>query len=316
MNNSAQKAFQVALIIIGILSAGLGLRGFLIPNHFIDGGVTGTSMFVSEITGVWLSVLILLINTPFVIVGWQQIGKKFSIRSAVAIVGLAITVFAVPYPEITHDKLLAAVFGGFFLGAGIGLAIRGGAVLDGTEVVALLVSRKTGVTVGDFIFIFNVLLFSVAALYLGIEPALYSMLTYFSASKTIDFLIHGIEEYNGVMIVSEKSKEIRQFVTEELERGVTVFKGSGGIRHDTKEILYCVITRYEIPKIKDAVKAIDASAFITITNISDTSGGIIRSPLAPVLQAVDLDEEMELENSKTPNIDISISPDRVKEDEN
>ena len=302
------------MIVIGILSAGLGLRGFLIPNHFIDGGVTGTSMFVSQITGIWLSVLILLINTPFVIVGWRQIGKRFSIRSAIAIVGLAIAVFLVPYPEVTHDKLLAAVFGGFFLGAGIGLAIRGGAVLDGTEVVALLVSRKTGLTVGDFIFIFNVVLFSVAALYLGIEPALYSMLTYFSASKTIDFLIHGIEEYNGVMIVSEHSRQIKQFITKELGRGVTVFSGSGGIRHDTKEILYCVITRYEIPKIKDAVRKIDETAFITITNISDTSGGIIRSPLAPVLQAADLHEEME--NSKAPNIDISISPDRVKDDEN
>ncbi len=290
------------------------MRGFLIPNHFIDGGVTGTSMFVSQITGIWLSVLILLINTPFVIVGWRQIGKRFSIRSAIAIVGLAIAVFFVPYPEITHDKLLAAVFGGFFLGAGIGLAIRGGAVLDGTEVVALLVSRKTGLTVGDFIFIFNVVLFSVAALYLGIEPALYSMLTYFSASKTIDFLIHGIEEYNGVMIVSEHSKKIKQFITKELGRGVTVFSGSGGIRHDTKEILYCVITRYEIPKIKDAVRKIDETAFITITNISDTSGGIIRSPLAPVLQAADLHEEME--NSKAPNIDISISPDRIRDDGN
>ena len=315
MNEFTQKAVRIVLIIVGILSAGLGLRGFLIPNHFIDGGVTGTSMFVSEITGIWLSVLILLINTPFVIAGWRQIGKRFSIRSAIAIAGLAITIFAVPYPEITHDKLLAAVFGGFFLGAGIGLAIRGGAVLDGTEVVALLVSRKTGLTVGDFIFIFNVFLFSVAALYLGIEPALYSMLTYFSASKTIDFLIHGIEEYNGVMIVSEQSKKIREFITKELGRGVTAFAGSGGIRQDTKEILYCVITRYEIPKIKDAVKAIDASAFITITNISDTSGGIIRSSLAPVLQAVDLHEEMEMENSKAPNIDISISPDRFNDED-
>ena len=313
MNDFPRKAVRIIFIIIGILSAGLGLRGFLIPNHFIDGGVTGTSMFLSAISGIWLSVLILLINTPFVIIGWRQIGKKFSIRSAIAIVGLAIAVFAIPYPEVTHDKLLASVFGGFFLGMGIGLAIRGGAVLDGTEVVALLVSRKTGFTVGDFIFIFNVVLFSVAAFYLGIEPALYSMLTYFTASKTIDFLIHGIEEYNGVMIVSEQSKQIKEAITDDLGRGVTIFKGSGGIRDRTTEIIYCVVTRYEIPKIKDAVKAIDENAFITITNISDTSGGIIRSPLTPVLQAVDLHEEME--NSKAPNLDISISPDRF-DDEN
>ncbi|MEO8074090.1 MAG: YitT family protein [Acidobacteriota bacterium] len=313
MTDFFRKVVRIILIIVGILAAGLGLRGFLIPNHFIDGGVTGTSMFVSELSGIRLSILILLINTPFVIIGWRQIGKMFSIRSAIAIVGLAITVFVVPYPEITHDKLLAAVFGGFFLGAGIGLAIRGGAVLDGTEVLALLVSRKTGLTVGDFIFAFNVVLFSVAAFFLGIEPALYSMLTYFSASKTIDFLIHGIEEYSGVIIVSPKSQEIRQAIVDILERGVTVFAGSGGKHQYASEILYCVVTRYEIPKIKDTVKAIDSNAFMTIHNISDTSGGIIRSPLSPVLQPVDLHEEME--NSKAQKIDISISPDRIKDED-
>lgn len=309
-----RKTVRVTLIIIGILSAGFGLRGFLLPNHFIDGGVTGTSMLVSQISGIRLSLLILLINTPFVILGWRQIGKRFSIRSSISIVGLASVVFLVPYPEVTNDKLLAAVFGGFFLGAGIGLAIRGGAVLDGTEVIALLVSRKTGITVGDFIFIFNVVLFVVAASFLGVEPALYSMLTYFSASKTIDFLIHGIEEYNGVMIVSEKNLEIRKYITEELERGVTVLLGSGGIHYERKEILYCVVTTYEIPKIKDAVSLIDESAFVVITNISDTSGGIIRSPLPDVLEAANLHEE--LENSKAPdkNIDISISPDRLKDE--
>ena len=310
MSDVFRKTVRISLIILGILSAGFGLRGFLLPNHFIDGGVTGTSMFVSQLSGVPLSFLILLINTPFVIIGWRQIGKRFSLRSSVSIIGLALAVFLIPYPEITNDKLLAAVFGGFFLGAGIGLAIRGGAVLDGTEVLALLVSRKTGLTVGDFIFIFNVVLFTIAASFLGVEPALYSMLTYISASKTMDFLIHGIEEYNGVMIVSEKNKEIREYITEELERGVTVLLGSGGIRQQSREILYCVVTTHEIPKIKDAVNSIDESAFIVITNISDTSGGIIRSPLPGVLEAADIHEE--LDNSQ--NIDMSISPDRFKDE--
>ena len=270
MNDFPRKAVRLTFIIVGILSAGLGLRGFLIPNHFIDGGVTGTSMFISEITGIWLSVLILLINMPFVIVGWKMIGKKFSIRSAIAIVGLAIAVFAIPYPEVTHDKLLGAVFGGFFLGSGIGLAIRGGAVLDGTEVVALLASRNTALSVGDFIFLFNVVLFGGAAFYLGIEPALYSMLTYFSASKTIDFIIHGIEEYNGVMIISDESREIRKVIIEELGRGVTIFKGKGGSEEKPKEILYCVVTRFEIPKITDAVKSIDENAFMSLSRIFPT----------------------------------------------
>ncbi len=309
-----RKSVRVTLIILGILSAGFGIRGFLLPNHFIDGGVTGTSMLVSQVSEIRLSFLILLINTPFVIIGWRQIGKRFSIRSAVSIVGFALAVFLIPYPEITNDKLLAAVFGGFFLGAGIGLAIRGGAVLDGTEVIALLVSRKTGITIGDFIFIFNVVLFVIATSFLGVEPALYSMLTYFSASKTIDFLIHGIEEYNGVMIVSDNNKEIRKYITEELERGVTVLLGSGGIYQQTKEILYCVVTTYEIPKIKDAVTTIDQNAFMVITNISDTSGGIVHSPLPNILEAADIHEE--LENSKAPdkNLDISISPERFKDE--
>ncbi len=313
MQDFIRKAVRIFLIVLGIFSAGLGLRGFLIPNHFIDGGVTGTSMFISQVAGFPLSVLILLINTPFVIIGWTLIGRKFSIRSAVAILGLAIVVFIVPYPEITHDKLLAAVFGGFFLGTGIGLAIRGGAVLDGTEVVALLASKNTALSVGDFIFIFNIVLFSFAAFFLGIEPALYSMLTYFSASKTIDFIIHGIEEYNGVMIISDESRRIKKEIVEELGRGVTAFKGSGGSDGQSKEILYCVVTRFEIPKIQDAVKAIDENAFVVVTNISDTSGGVVRSPLSPILQAVDIHEEME--NSKTPDIDISISPDRIKDED-
>ena len=312
MQDFVRKAVRIFLIVLGIFSAGLGLRGFLIPNHFIDGGVTGTSMFLSAVLELPLSVLLLLINTPFVIIGWKLIGKKFSIRSAIAIAGLAIVVFSVPYPEVTHDKLLAAVFGGFFLGAGIGLAIRGGAVLDGTEVVALLASKNSALSVGDFIFIFNIILFSVAAFFLGIEPALYSMLTYFSASKTIDFIIHGIEEYNGVMIISDESRKIKTELVEELGRGVTAFKGSGGSHGQAKEILYCVVTRFEIPKIMDAVKLIDENAFVVVTNISDTSGGVVRSPLSPMLQAVDIHEEME--NSKTPDIDISISPDRIKDE--
>ena len=172
-----------------------------------------------------------------------------------------------------------------------------------------LVSRKTGLTVGDFIFIFNVVLFIVAVNFLGVEPALYSMLTYFSASKTIDFLIHGIEEYNGVMIVSAKNKEIRQYLTDELQRGVTVLLGGGGVRQRTQEILYCVVTTYELPKIRDAVLTIDESAFIAISNISDTSGGVISSPLPNVLEAADLHEE---NNDK--NIDISIAPEKFKDE--
>lgn len=286
MEDIKTKAINLTLIVVGILSAGLGLKGFLVPNQFIDGGVTGTSMFISELTDLPLSLLILLINTPFVIIGYRQIGRSFSLRSAVAIAGLSLTIFFLGYPVITNDKILASVFGGFFLGLGIGLAMRGGAVLDGTEVVAILTSRRVGITVGDFIFIFNVILFSTAAVVLGIEKALYSMLTYFAASRTVDFIIHGIEEYNGITIVSEKSREIRTAILDGIGRGVTVLTGHGGRDEVEREILFCVVTRYEIPKIKRTISEIDERAFVTVQQISDISGGVIRSPLSPVLKPI------------------------------
>lgn len=300
MSDLSTKIINTGLITIGILSAGLGLKGFLVPNSFIDGGVTGTSMFISELTHLPLALLILLINTPFVIIGYRQIGKIFSIRSAVAIVGLSLTIFFINYPVITNDKLLAAIFGGFFLGVGIGLAMRGGAVLDGTEILAILTSRKIGITVGDFILIFNVVLFSTAAFVLGIEAALYSMLTYFAASRMVDFIIHGIEEYNGMMIISPKSEDIRIAIVETMERGVTVFAGRGGRNKVERDILFCVVTRYEIPKIKRTIYEIDDKAFVTVQHLSDISGGVIHNPLSPIFKP----------------IDISLAPDRVFNEDN
>lgn len=287
---SGTRLLNLFLVVSGIFSAGLGLKGFLVPNGFIDGGVTGTSMFTSELTGWPLSLLILLINTPFVVLGYRQIGKAFSIRSSIAIAGLALVIFTIKFPLVTSDKLLAAVFGGFFLGAGIGLAMRGGAVLDGTEILAILTSRKLGSTVGDFIFVFNVVLFSTAAFFLGIEAALYSMITYFAASRTVDFIIHGIEEYNGVIIISDLSEDIRLAIVDWLGRGVTVYRGRGGKAGTEKDILFCVVTRFEIPKIKNTIYEIDRRAFVAVHHISDISGGIIRNPLGPMFKAIDISQ--------------------------
>ncbi|RYD82316.1 MAG: YitT family protein, partial [Sphingobacteriales bacterium] len=186
---------DVFLICLGILSAGFGLKGFLLPNQFLDGGATGISLLISELTGVKLPLLLILVNTPFLILAYNVIGQRFAIKTALAIIGLAACVAFVPYPEITHDKVLVAVFGGFFLGAGIGLAVRGSAVIDGTEVLAIFVSKKSGLTIGDVIMIVNIIIFSAAAWFINIETALYAMLTYLSASKTVDFIIEGIEEY-------------------------------------------------------------------------------------------------------------------------
>ena len=272
---------DVIYIIIGIFSAGFGLKGFLLPNLFIDGGVMGISLLISETTGISLSILIIFVNLPFLILGLSQIGKQFAIKSIIAIIGLALIVHFVSYPLITSDKLLIAVFGGFFLGGGIGMAIRGGAVIDGTEVLAIYLSKKTGLTIGDIVLIFNILIFLFASYILSIEIALYAMLTYLTASKAIDFIIEGIEEYTGVTIISEDSEKIRYMITEKLNRGVTIYLGKSGFRKTGSDfmefdIVYTVITRLEIAKLQTEIDKIDPNAFIIMNSIKDTKGGMIK----------------------------------------
>ncbi|MFB9863344.1 YitT family protein [Rufibacter immobilis] len=267
---------DVLLIGFGICSAGLGLKGFLIPNHFIDGGVTGLSMLMSKSTGIPLPFLILLINTPFFIAGYKLVGHSFAFKSFLAVTGLAVVLLTLEVPILTDDKLLTAVFGGFFLGAGIGLSIRGGSVLDGTEILALLVSKRTSLTIGDVILIINLILFLGAAFVLGLEPAMYSVLTYLTASKTVDFLIHGIEEYTGVTIVSVHSATIREAILNQLGRAVTIYKGQRGFSGDEVDILYCVVTRLEVQRLKTLISELDPSAFLIMHSINDTSGGMIK----------------------------------------
>ncbi|HEX8140469.1 MAG TPA: YitT family protein [Pyrinomonadaceae bacterium] len=279
MRRFVGELVNTLLIVLGIFSAGLGLKGFLLSSRFIDGGVTGISMLLSDVLGWPLSVLILVINLPFIALGYRQIGRVFAAKSALAITGLSLCLAFVKYPDVTPDKLLTAVFGGFFIGAGIGLAIRGGAVLDGTEIAALLVSKSSNLLkVGDVILLLNILIFSAAAFFLGIESALYSILTYFAASKTIDFLIHGIEEYTAVIIISEKNGEIRQAIITVLSRGVTVYKGRGGLSDAEQDILFCVITRLEIGRVKAVVREIDPAAFIVVHPLADATGGVIKKP--------------------------------------
>jgi len=271
------------LICLGIFSAAMGLKGFLLSSRFIDGGVTGISMLVADITAWPLAILIFLINVPFVVLGYRQIGKRFAVKSALAIGALSVVLYAVEFPDVTHDKLLTAVFGGFFIGGGIGLAIRGGAVLDGTEIAALLISKNSYLLkVGDVILILNVFIFLAAAFFLGVESALYSILTYIAASRTIQFLIHGVEEYTAITIVSTKHEEIKEAIVGSLNRGVTVLRGHGGMGStgstDVREVLYCVVTRLEIGIIKSAVTDIDPAAFITTHSLSDVEGGLIKRP--------------------------------------
>jgi uncharacterized membrane-anchored protein YitT (DUF2179 family) len=279
--NITHIARDIVFILIGIVSAGFGLKGFLLPNLFIDGGAMGISLLISETTNVSLSILIVVINFPFIILGFSQIGKQFAFKSLLAIIGLALIVHFIPYPLITSDKLLIAVFGGFFLGVGIGMAIRGGAVIDGTEVLAIYLSRKTGLTIGDVILIFNIIIFSFGAYILSVEIALYAILTYIAATKTVDFIIEGVEEYTGITIISDKSEKIRVMITEKLGRGVTIYDGKGGYGtkgHNLKkfDILYTVITRLEIARLRTEIDKIDSDSFIIMHSVKDTKGGMIK----------------------------------------
>jgi uncharacterized membrane-anchored protein YitT (DUF2179 family) len=273
--------FDITMIFLGIISAGFGLKGFLMPSHFIDGGTMGLSLLANQVFGINLALIIVLINIPFILIGKNTISKEFAIKTCFAIAGLAICVAIFPYPLITNDKLLIAVFGGFFLGAGVGLTMRGGAVIDGTEVLAIAMSKKTGLSIGDVILCINILIFSLAAWINSIETALYAMLTYLSASKTVDFLIEGIEEYTGVSIISIKEEKIRAMITNELGRGVTVYNGergfgkSGEKLYDMK-IVYTIITRLEVSKLKHEIEKIDPNAFVFMTSVKDMKGGMIK----------------------------------------
>ncbi len=278
IERAVKDAFFITL---GVAAAGFGLKGFLLPNHFLDGGVMGISLLVNLLYNIDLSILVLVINIPFIIIGYTQVSKVFAAKTLVAIVLLALTLAYIDFPAVTSDKLLIAFFGGFFLGAGIGLSIRGGSVLDGTEILAIYSSRKTTLTVGDIILVFNIIIFSVAAYLMHIETALYAILTYLVASKTVDFVVHGIEEYTSVMIVSEKSEEVKDAIINNIGRGVTVLKGKGGYgkkghRTFDVDVIFTVITRLELQKLKTEIAKIDPDAFVVENSVNDIKGGMIK----------------------------------------
>lgn len=275
-----QYSRDALLICLGIFSAGFGFKGFLLTNQFIDGGATGISLLLTRLTQIPLQYLIVVVNIPFILLGLKVIGKEFAIKTCLAITGLAVCLATVTFPNVTDDNLLVAIFGGFFLGAGIGLAIRGGGVIDGTEVLAIFLSRKLGTTIGDIIIIINVIIFSTAAYLLSVEIALYSMITYLAASRTLDFVVEGIEEYVGVTIVASQSERIRQMIIQTLGRGVTVYNGSKGYGKRGEvtqiEIIYTVITRLEVNKLNMEIKKIEPEAFVIMNQVKDVKGGMIK----------------------------------------
>ena len=276
-NKNARFIKEVLLIAAGVTSACFGLKSFLMPSHFIDGGVTGISLLLRTLTDWDLSYLIIIINIPFVILGYRQIGKAFALKTAIAITALSISLIVLPFQPITHDKLLIAFFGGLFLGGGIGLAMRGGCVIDGTEVLALYISKNSILTVGNIVLILNIIIFAFAAYFLNIETALYAILTYLSASNTIDFIVNGIEQYTGVTIISEKQESIKGYIIGDMKRGVTIYKGSGGYGEKKNiDIIFTVVTKLEMSKLQTAIRQIDPDAFVIQHQIADIKGGVVK----------------------------------------
>ncbi|MCK5857418.1 MAG: YitT family protein [Bacteroidales bacterium] len=283
MKRFVKNAKSIFLILIGILSASFGLEAFLIPNGFIDGGVTGISMLVAHVTGTPLYYWIVIINIPFIVMGAIRVNMRFAVLSIIAISLLSLAIAFTPFTSITDDKLLISIFGGFFLGLGIGFAVRGSSVIDGTEILALGISKRSFLSVGDTILILNVIIFSFAGYLLGIETALYSLLTYFVASKTVDFVIHGIEEYYGITIMSDKHVEIKIMLMDELNKSVTLYNARGGrakIGDDNLEVVYTIVTRLEVNRVVRKVLEIDSKAFVAEHIMGEVHGGIVkRKPL-------------------------------------
>ena len=276
------RYFDILYTIIGIFFCGFALKSFLVPNHFFDGGVTGVSLLLHEIYDWNIGVVIVLANIPLIIFSSYLVSRNFAIRSFIAIVGLALCLHFIPYPQITSDKLLVSIFGGAFMGLGAGLAMRGSCALDGIEVLALYTGRRISFTISEIIFGINCIIFFIAAIKLGLPVALYSILTYFVATKTINFVIEGLEEYTGVTIISEQSEQIKERLVMDLSRGITVYKGERGFMKNSfdvsqpVDIVFTVVTRMELKRLKNKVYDIDPKAFIFTSVIKDASGGILK----------------------------------------
>jgi uncharacterized membrane-anchored protein YitT (DUF2179 family) len=273
-NRVIKTIYRYALLLLGAGIAAAGLEIFLVPNNIIDGGVVGISIIAGFLTKIPLGVFTFVLNIPFLFIGYRQIGRSFVISSLFSVTVFSVAVSLLhPIPGLTNDMLLATVFGGIILGAGVGLILRCGGSLDGTEIIAIIFSRRTFLSVGQIVMIFNIVIFSLAAFVLGWDRALYSMLAYFIAHKAIDVVIEGVDEAKAVMIVSEKSDEISEAIMARLGRGVTVWEGEGGFSKSRNKIIYSVVTRLEISKLRAIVHDIDENAFFTVHDVSDVTGG-------------------------------------------
>jgi uncharacterized membrane-anchored protein YitT (DUF2179 family) len=269
-------------VVCGILFCGFALRSFLVPNSFFDGGVTGISLLVHELYHLNIAYVIIIANIPFIIMGAFQVNKTFAIRTFAAVIGLGLCLLYLPYPQITSDKLLVSIFGGVFMGIGVGLAIRGGCALDGIEVLALYTGKRIAFTISEIILGINIIIFLIAAIKLGLPTSLYSILTYYTASKTISFVIEGLEEYTGVTIISGQSEQIKRDLVMTLGRGITIYQGERGYLkdsfdiHQPVDIIFTVVTRLEVRRMRNLIHEIDPKAFVFTSTIKEAAGGVLK----------------------------------------
>ena len=265
---------RIFFIIFGAVLMGVGIEEFLVPNQILDGGIVGISIILSHLTGWRLGVFIFILNIPFFFIGYKQIGKTFALSTVLGISVLSLTTFFLhDFPVFTEDLLLATVFGGIVLGSGVGIVIRYGGSLDGTEIMAILANRKMPFSVGEIIMFFNIFIFGTAGFVFGWDRAMYSILAYFIAFKTIDIVMAGLDESKAAWIISEHHQEIGEAILARLGRGVTYLKGEGAYTGDDKKVIFCVITRLEEAKLKSIVEELDESAFLAVGNIAEVRGG-------------------------------------------
>jgi len=269
-------------ILLGAGMAVFAMKGFMIPNQFMDGGVTGISLLLHEIYHINISILVIVFNLPFIYLGFRRIGKTFAIQTTLAVILLAVGLLFSDIKPVTTDPLLIAIFGGILIGTGVGLVIRSGGVIDGAEVIAVFTKRRTGFSNSEIIMLFNTFIFAGAAFHFGLESAMYSLITYFAATRATDYVVDGIEQYTSINIISAEQEKVKDFLVNELGKGITVYKGVRGylpgsfdITNEC-EIIVTIVTRLEINQIQDSISEIDPKAFMYIQSVKEAAGGILK----------------------------------------
>nr|WP_243240511.1 YitT family protein [Clostridium cibarium] len=271
---------RIFFMVIGSILAAMGLEIFLIPNNIIDGGITGISIMASHLTSIQLGIFIFILNLPFVIIGYKQIGKTFALSTIFSVIcfSIFVTLFH-PVPGITQDTLLATIFGGIILGVGIGLIIRNGGSLDGTEIIAIILEKKSAFSIGEIVMFINFFILGISGFVFSWDRAMYSLIAYFIAFKAIDITVEGLEESKAVIIVSDKNSDISNAIINRLGRGITLLNGKGAYSGDETEVIYVVLSRLEIAKLKNIVNDFDENALITITSVEGTGKKYVKKAI-------------------------------------